>query len=168
MDVLKTLLALPKNAVYSLINNQDKEIFITYTTDTISSLTRLIKEARAGYGLHINLYKFHYKLLEISDKDSLKLRFNYWYDYYQSQGYKLINKRRPVKFKLINFIGEDFRNRHKVLIYARLKNQTNYITLGVFDKIKDCDSFINSYGGIYSIKYASNDLTKEFLSKGNK
>lgn len=165
MDLLKLLYNMPKNSIYALINEQDKEIFLTYSTNSLSSLTRLINEIKAGYGLSIDLSKFQYKLLEeIKNQQILAFRFNYWYDYFKNDGYKLYNKRKPVNYKLNYTVGQDFRNKANRLLYAILKNRSKEIVLGVFDNINECTTFIQNYGDLYSIKHADNNLTKEYLN----
>lgn len=155
---------MPKNSIYALINEQGKEIYLTYAYDVLLNLTRIISEIRAGFGLPIDTSKFSYKLLESTDRELLKLRFNYWYDNYNALGYKFLNKRRPVNYKLLSVIDTDFRNGSKRLLYVKLKNRSSEIIVGAFDNIDDCNSFMVDYGGIYSIKYADNQITKELLN----
>lgn len=167
MNLLKVLHDLPKNSVYALVNDQDKEIFLTYSYDVLSSLTRVINEFKSGIGLNIDIARFGFKLLEtIKHRDELKFRFNYWYDQYKTNGYKFHNKRRPVHYKLISTIEGSFKSHMRKLIYVKLKNRYNEIILGVFDNIDECNDFMNNYGDLYKIKRADNKLTKEFY--GNK
>jgi len=163
MKELQLLVNMPKNAIYALVDAQDKEIFLTYSYDVLSSLSRLISEIRAGIGLPIDPTKYEYKLLETTDKQNLKLRFNYWYDYYASLGYKFHNKRRHINYRLTSVVGRDFRNPNHRLLYVKLKNWKNEIVLGAFNNIEECNEFINNYGDLYSIKYATNQLTNEYL-----
>jgi len=165
MNLVTILSSMPKNSIYALINEQGKEIYLTYAYDVLLNITRLISEIRAGFGLPIDPTQFNYKLLEtVSDRSLLKLRFNYWYDNYNALGYKFLNKRKPVNYKLLSSIGIDFRNGAKKLLYVKLKNRSNEVIVGVFDNIEHCNDFIENYGGIYSIKYADNKLTEELLN----
>lgn len=164
MNIVTTLSTMPKNSIYALINEQGKEIYLTYAYDVLLNLTRLLSEIRAGFGLPIDPSQFNYKLLETTDRSLLKLRFNYWYDNYNELGYKFLNKRKPVNYRLLSSFGIDFRNGNKKLLYVKLKNRSNEIILGAFDNIEECDNFLNNYGGIYHITYATNQLTKEFLN----
>lgn len=165
MNLLKVLHDLPKNSIYALINDRDKEIFLTYSYDVLSSLTRVINEIKNGIGLNINIGQFDFKLLEtIEHRDELKFRFNYWYDRYNVKGYKFHNKRRPVRYKLISTIEGSFKSHMHKLIYVKLKNWNREIILGVFDNIDECTDFMDSYGDLYKIKKADNKLTKEFYA----
>src|SRR5438105_3319080 len=117
MDLLNVLHNMPKNSIYALINEQDKEIFLTYSYDVLSSLTRLINEIKSGIGLPIDPSQFEYKLLEtIGKREHLKFRFNYWYDIYKQNDYKFYNKRKPINYKLISTIDKDFRDFRKRLL----------------------------------------------------
>lgn len=157
---------MPKNSIYALINEQDKEIFLTYSYDVLSSLSRIINEMKSGIGLSIDPSKFRYKLLESVDKrEYLKMRFSYWHDFYRQCDYKFYNKRKPINYKLISTIERDFRDPRRRLLYAKLKNKRSEVILGVFDNIEQCTDFIENYGNIYSIKHASNQLTKEYHGK---
>lgn len=163
--LLKELYNMPRNSVYALINEQDKEIFLTYSYDVLSGLTRLINEIKAGYGLSINPHKFQYKLLETLDsREDLKLAFNRWYEHYKNNDYKFYNKRRPISYKLISVVDKDFRSSSRLLLYIKLKNRYNTLTVGVFDNIEECNDFMGNYGSTNIIKYASNKLTKDFLN----
>lgn len=163
--MFQELYNLPKNSIYALVNDQDKEVFLTYSSNTFSSLSRLIGELRSGVGLVLKPDRFEFKLLEVLDqKDKLKLRFNKWYDGYRNSGYKFLNKRKPVSYKLVAYIDSDFRNRTKKLLYVGLKNRSNIIVVGTFDNIEDSETFMKSYGPIDTLKYASNKLTVEFLN----
>jgi hypothetical protein len=160
---------MPRNSIYALINEQDKEIFLTYSYDTLSSLSRIINEIKTGIGLPIDPNKFQYKLLEtIEKRQYLTIRFNYWYDLYKQNDYKFYNKRRPVNYKLQYNIEPDFRDSSKQLLYAKLKSRYREIILGAFEDIEQCRDFIKNYGNIYDLKYANNNLTKEFINGNHK
>lgn len=165
MDLLNVLHNMPKNSIYALINEQRKEIFLTYSYDVLSGLTRLINEIKSGIGLPIDPSEFKYKLLEtVAKREDIKFRFNYWYDTYKQSDYKFYNKRKPINYKLISTIEKDFRNKTKRLLYVKLKNKHCEVTLGVFNNIEECNDFIDNYGDLYKIKHASNKLTKEYLN----
>lgn len=164
MNELQLLVNMPKNSIYALLNEQSKQIYLTYSYDVLSSLARIINENKTGIGLPLDLSQFKYKLLETTDRSNLKLRFNYWYDYYNVLGYKFHNKRRPSHYKLVATIENDFRNKLSKLIYVKVRNWNKEKVLGVFNKIEECNEFINNYGKVYEFKYATNKLTKEYLN----
>lgn len=164
MNLLKELLNMSKVSVYGLVNESKKEVYLTYSTDSLSSLNRLIIENRNGLGSNIDLNQFEYKLFEeVSYNKELKFRFNYWYNYLKVNGYKLINKRKPVIYKLVSSIDVN-----KTVLYVKLKSRYSEVIVGVFDNIQDCNKFMNQYGDVHSIKLASNKLTKDYINGNNK
>lgn len=158
MNLLNVLLKLPKNSIYGLVNETKKEVYLTYATDQLGSLLRLLGDYRNGSGFTNDISQFEYKLFEeVTDKKELKLRYNHWYDQLNVKGYKLLNKRRAISYKLIATI-------EKKLLYVKLRSRYSEIVVGVFDDILDCQSFMDNYGDLYNIKYSSNLLTKEYLN----
>lgn len=165
-EILQLLYDMPKNSIYALVNDQGKEIFLTYAYDTLSSLARIIGEIKSGIGLSIDPSQFDFKLLEtVPHRDNLKLRFNFWYDKYQAKGFTFLNKRKPLTFKLISTIEPHFNSPTKKLLYVKLKNRYDHIVLGVFDNIDECNTFMAGYGDLYKIARADNKLTMEFYNK---
>ena len=163
MSILNDLLNMSKSCVYGLINESTKEVYLTYTQDSLNSVVRLISENRVGIGLGININEFEYKVFEeTKDRVLLKIRFNYWYDKLSNDGYKLLNKRKPIKFQLVTCLDTIDKFHKKRLLYAKLKSRYSEIIVGVFDNINECNEFINNYGDLYKIKLADNILTKEY------
>ena len=167
MKLLDILSNLPKTAVYGLINEKDKAIYLTHCRDVIVSLNRIMEGLRNGSNETGLLEDYRNNKLDIvilnTESDKLRqLQLIEWYkDEYRNKGYKLYNNHVYIRYTVTTEINGKF-------VYVVLKNGAKSKTIvGVFKSIWEAKEFINgSYPSkIYFPIYASNDLTKKYLAE---
>lgn len=137
-NVLETLLDLNRATVYCLINEVDKKIQIYYSSNTLKHLSRLLDEIMVSgqwIALKNDIKKCKLVIIETTDN---KLRLGYWIDYYRNQGYSFYKDISPILYSF-NIKIEYF---PKKLVYVlSLKNSTNEIVIGKFNKKKEMEEF---------------------------
>jgi len=167
-NLMDNLLHLPEMCIFGLVNESGKKIFIGYTINIVTSLSKLIKEYKSS---NKELFKLPLIIIEkITDKHNLLVRYNYWCKYYSNKGYLLYKKpANRVNFKIRIDLSKDFRmlkhTRHLFYVKILSRRYREHI-IGVFDKIYDAEAFIaDKYpNGIDDIIYSNNNLTKEYMN----
>lgn len=168
MNILKQLYKLPKACIYVIKNDKKKCIYISYSKNFITSLSRNIKEMQEGIhtckflngGLGkweltiIETLTYHHTILEIS------CSINSIIETYKALGYEIKTHKNVMKVRFRVDIGEDYR------VYCKLitKGYNEYI-VGVFLNMKDAEDLITQYRNMKVITpiYANNALTKEYF-----
>lgn len=170
MELFSSLLKLPRICVFALENKEEKSIYIGYSSNLLSSLSNLTKSINLkSSNMYDHKDKLNLIILEEFDykhsKLELKIRYQYWVDYYSNAGYNLYRNYRAIKLSVNYSISRHYSNNHKLLFYVYLcSSRSNRFIVGVFDNKQDMDEFIGAHysSNIFRLVYASNDLTKEF------
>ncbi len=168
MNLLKQLYKLPKSCIYVLRNDKKKCVYITYSKNFITSLSRNIKEMQDGthvykplngklgkWELHIiETLKFSDTILEIS------CSINSIIETYKALGYDIKTHKNVMKVRFRVDIGQDYK------VYCKLitKGYNEYV-VGVFNNMIEAEALIEQYRNMTVIRpvYADNDLTKSYL-----
>lgn len=156
---------IPKQGVYILKNLYSNTCFINYSSNIPSALVRNID----NYNLRD---QYSFEVLEIvTNKELLRLRCQYYKDFYSNIGYDIINSNKVCKFKIAIEVVDGFHAHNGVspVIAVKVVSRGHKeLIVGIFNAYRDADKFIaaNYSDGAYNIVYADNDLTKEFLKNG--
>ena len=160
----KELMNLPKMGLFAFINVYDRKVDVRHTSNFLNAIERHITQIRLGIhdtkGLIEDKDKIEIHWLEeVNDPFLRKLKQSHWIKHFESEGYTNYRERTAleVKVKIREVQG---------LLHVILVNR-NYdsITVGVFDSKQATDIFVQKYyiETPYSLVYAANELTKEFL-----
>lgn len=168
MDIIKLLYRLPKSCIYALVNKKKKYVYISYSKNFITSLSRNIKEMKDGNHVYepLNKYKswelhiietlnYEHTLLDIS------CFINSIIETYKELGYNVSTHRNVMKVRFKVCVGQDFK------VYCKLitKGYNEYI-VGVFNNMEEAKDLIEQYRNMKVIRplYSNNDLTKKYLN----
>jgi len=158
MGLFTELINLSKPGVYILKNSNNKSCYVCYSSNISTNLVR-----------YLHLDNFEFELLEIViDPKLLRMRCQYWIDYYSNLGYTVLSK-RTSQLKLRIDVLRDFRLGYSdyALFYVKIV-YTSYksVIVGIFSSKSECDSFIArnySNNQVYNIIKADNNLTREYF-----
>ena len=141
MEIInKTLLGYlfnyPEMCIYGLINSKDHKIYIGYTSNLPSALSRIIKETKdSNNKLKHDWNKLELVILEtITDRKNLRVRHKFYNNEYSNRGWVLYNKGSNLtSYKLRldainNGVGKDL-SIHVKLISRRYRE----IVVGIFN-----------------------------------
>lgn len=162
ISIFEELKNINKPGVFSLKNTTDNSIYINYSSNISSSLTRLINT-----NLFFDQYEF--KVLEIvTDPIKLRIRCQYFKDWYSSNNYNIINPRRVSNWKVSVEVFSPRVGKDMVFGVKLVSGAYKQLTVGLFESYEELQSFLDlNYAGnlVTDIKYASNKLTLEYLNK---
>ena len=178
---LSNLSNLPNNSVFALHNPKKNKVHLMYAKNTLVRLARFIDELRNRENslteLCDDLDDLELVILETYSTESVcKLMMNYWYDYVtEEEGMELYTKRNYLSYKArIEYLSfsYDYLNKNNVdLVYVQLVNSRGKgMIVGVFKSIPEAEEFKKNYLDIQrhiTPVYATNDLTKNYISKLN-
>jgi len=176
MVSLQELKSLPDCCIYGLINKADKKIYIGYSYDILSALSRNIKDFKySNHPAKADFDKLEFIILEtVKDRSSIRFRYAYWYESYKSMGYSFYRDYKGSKFRVKIDVGMDFRSEGGTtyLVYVKLVNSRyKEFIVGVFSGIQGAKEFVrNKYQDkniVTSIEYASNDLTRLYVKRNS-
>ena len=169
MNILKQLYRLPKACIYVLRNDRKKCVYISYSRNFITSLSRNIKEMQDKVHVYppLNKYK-HWELdiIETLNYNHSILDISYFIgvqvELYKHLGYDVKTHKNVMKLRFRVDIGQDFR------VYCKLitKGYNEYV-MGVFNNMIEAEGFIEQYINMSIIIpiYATNELTRNYLNK---
>jgi hypothetical protein len=166
--VLSVLASSPREAVYCLINEEDKRIAIYSTSNFISHISRLSQELSSANNREIrrDLNKVKVTILEtvFRDKRHRNNLYRSIVQKYKRLGWTFYKDTNITQYKL----KESYRHRNAVLYYVlTLENpKGRSIVVGVFEKARDARTFKASHYPdaevITEVVVADNDLTKSW------
>lgn len=168
--LLDNLVHLPDMCIYGFINEDDKKIYIGHTYDLLLALHRNLKEIKySNHPCKRDLKKLKFIIIEtLNTRKKSHIRHQYWINDYSNKGYRLYRRYKACSFKLRIDLLADFRYQGyaKYLFYVKLLTKRyKELTVGVFDNIKETESFVSdNYKSIDNIIYSDNALTKEYLN----
>jgi hypothetical protein len=158
------------SGIYCLINESKKRVYISYSKDIITSLSRIVRDIRSKNVIYKQLIKdvrgLEFLLLEdINIYDSeidVCTKLDYFITLYKQLGYELYND----KYKLQKFKVSLEVDLNDNLVYVKLVNKRyKKIVVGVFDKMYDAEEFATLFETMDIIKpiYSINNLTKSYI-----
>ena len=177
---LSVLTTLPKTSVFALFNPKKNKVHLMYAKNTMVKLVKFLDELK--YNKHRNkelcedVDDLELIILETYSDDSIcRMHMNYWYDYIlNEEGLELYgNRRNYLQYKLrtsVSAFEYDYLNKSNVdRVYVEFINSRNEgFVVGVFDNVPEATQFSefvsNNQEYLFTV-YASNRLTREFLSK---
>lgn len=148
---IETLLTLPKKCIYGFVNDQDKAVWLGYTTNLLVALERNI--ARLKTGVHEasgDLSKLRFAIIEtISNEQDIRLQYGCWVNLYRNKGYKLYRSFNAKKFR----VKYDF-STSGVVVYL-VSPGYNKLEVGRFNTLENANLFVNRFypdsDNVYSI-----------------
>lgn len=168
MSVLKLMYELPRSGIFKFVNEEKKLVYISYSKNLITSLSRNIKEIQDKVHVYkplnedfedwkfdiIETLNYHDTILDISCK------INLYIEEYKQLGYNVRTHQNIQKLKFRVDIGQDYK------VYCKLisRGRTEYV-VGVFKDMEDAKEFIEMYRNIKNIVpiYSTNQLTKDYF-----
>jgi DNA-binding Lrp family transcriptional regulator len=172
--ILNDLISLPQSAVYALIDEDTRRIYVHASYDVPSSLVRLAKSISIREpwcrNLADDIQKLKFVILEADvEKDKLKLRYNYWLDAYVKLGYSayhVMKNRVEYHVETVCQMNDNL----QLLVWVYLVNKRRDKTLvGVFNNLEDADAFRkrNYADGVYDVVYDDGTLSMRYIKKSD-
>ena len=164
MNLTQTLIEMNKPGVWAFVNDTDRIIYLSYSKNIQSTISRNIKEVMDNSHSCKRLIKDKSKLnLVVLEYNCEKAKLNYWLDHYRNDGYSLYrNRNGEVTYRLqVKIVAE-------YLIHVILRNlHGNSVVVGVFDSMEEANTFIQTHypDKIYNIVYSDNKLTQHYLKR---
>lgn len=164
MNLLQTLNDMNTPGVWAFVNDTDKIVYLSYSKNIQSTVSRNIKEMADNSHSCKQLIKDKSKLqLQVLEYNCSKAKLSYWIDNYRNKGYSLYRERNgEVVYRVkVKIIPEYF-------VHVTLCNLRGTSTVvGVFDNMQEANSFIQTHYSdkIYNIVYSDNILTKQYLKR---
>ena len=181
MITLRQLRFLVKPAVFALVNQRDRKVWVGHSQSILGALASKLEafhnRAEPSNPLFLDFHhgKLQYKVLEylpedkITSNDFKLLKTQDYMDEYVAKGYKLYNKRMAISYK-VRIDIEHAPDHLKIDQYYAIVSITNRHRMsqivGIFNTYDDAVLFQEKYYGtekIRNIVYAINDLTKQYF-----
>jgi hypothetical protein len=171
--LIHQLLTLPKTAVFALINDFNKRVYVAYSTKfktRLMTIIELIATKRWKHRGMINELK-HIRLVILEKnipEHELKLFTKYHRDNYRNQGYRFYNKEKiPLQYSFA--IRLTTGGRIAVVAFNSRKEPT---ILGLFYLLEEANKFLvdlkdRNLNPSQNLVYARNILTKDYIRKQN-
>lgn len=164
MNLMQTLTQLNQPGVWAFVNDRDKIIYLSYSNNILSSVSRNVRELTDKTHSCRRMVRDRSNLrIQIIEPNCQKAKLGYWVDYYRNSGYSLYrNNNGEVTYKVRTMITDEY------LIHVMLVNKRNDKTVvGVFPNMEDANHFIQTYyqNNIHRIVYSDNPLTKQYLTR---
>ena len=164
---LKSLTNLSCPGVWAFVNESDKKIFISYSENILSAVSRNISEllsaSHSCRSLVSDFSKLDLLVLEKVSKAETKVKAGRYKENYKADGWQLYNTSIPVQYSVKTTISNDC----KIQVYL-INRRKDKIVVGVFDSKQESDQFIQTHypnNIVTSIVYSQNSLSKEFFRK---
>lgn len=164
MNVMQTLTYLNQPGVWAFVNDRDKIVYLSYSSNILSSVSRNTRELHDKSHPCRRMIQ-HKPILrfELLESNCQKAKLGYWIDFYRNKGYSFYrNRNGEVTYKARITITDEF------LIHVQLVNRRNdKIVVGVFSDMEEAKSFTQTYysNKIHKIVYSDNPLTKQYLKR---
>lgn len=165
------LLTLPKTAVFALVNDFHKRVYVSYSTKFKTRLMTIIEQIGNKRWKHrgmINELK-HIRLV-ILEKNlpdhELKIFTKYHRDNYRNQEYRFYNKEKiPLQYSFAIRLTPE--GRITVVAFNSRKEPT---ILGLFDSVEESQEFLltikdRNLNPSQNLVYARNSLTKKYIKR---
>jgi hypothetical protein len=137
--VFQSILALPKQAIFVLLNEKDKKVYISYSTKFHSKLGSIAEQIHDHTWRWKDMIKDKKKLqLQILETSVQKNFVKYYRDYYRNKGYELYNEKERIPLWYEFKLGYTQR---KVVVFA-VDGHWNKTVLGRFDTYEEARGFL--------------------------
>lgn len=178
MNIYKKLSKLSIPGIYALECPRTRSVYLGNSTDCLGSLSIAIRalndKSWQSKPMIRDRRRLEFKLLEeIADYNNRNLRMNYWIKYYKDLGYQFYRQPKALIYKpiiTVNYMGiRKYKwlssSGYKAQVVLRSRGNRSVI-VGIFDSMEEAVQFKDQYysGDIYSVIYANNELTKNYLS----
>lgn len=170
-DFLLTYPNISKTGIYAFVNDKDRKICLFQSDFVLEALTRNLVLLEKGIHNNPELQKdYKQGLLKIlflddsGDRYKRKIKLISLRSDYESKGFSCYNRNSYLKYKVcMDFTDQKSPIGYKILVYLKLHQTT--IPVGVFEKIKEADKFIDKYYKEFdTITIADNYLTNVYLN----
>lgn len=153
-----------KPGIWAFVNDTDRIVYLSYSKNILSSISRNIKEIsdKSHSCKKLIRDKSKIQILLIEDRCQ-KAKLGYWVEYYRNNGYTLYRSNNgEITYKTRVAITTDF------LVHVLLVNKRNdKLVVGVFNTMEDASTFIQKHyqNKIHKIVYSDNLLTHNYLKR---
>lgn len=152
--------------LYAVIDENTKQVYVGHTKNVLKAFAEHIEDIKLGRHMCFKTLELEFRLLEtVSGVKSRRIKCTEWSTKFIKEGYKLVNKRPPVQYKIYTKIENTLEFGY--LLVVQLVNRRNEkITVGVFNKNEYAENFIKKYYSetpICKIVYSGNSLTRNYL-----
>lgn len=165
-EFLLNLNNLSNSGLFALINDFDRKVYVGYSRNILDALKRIVSDLNDNLKTHKNIKEDFTKLRlvvleKMTDVRLMKILYNNYIEHYRNIGYTSYRNVIPIKLRVRIEITLDY----KILVHLVCNNKTK-IVVGVFDKMKEADSFVADFYTDRKIKlvYANNALTRNYYS----
>lgn len=133
---MDTLLRYPRNAVYALINDSDRRVYVSYSVDVLLAIRRLLVDY-AVLDADYKSGKLRIAILETaSDKRTMQLYVEHYQIKYESLGYSFYKRNKFIQYKVQITIESD----RLVYVFLVSRNYSKLI-VGIFSKMDQARAF---------------------------
>lgn len=167
--IFRIMQDVPRSCVYILLNEDKKEVYITWSTDVVTSLARNLRDINNKTHVCKRLIKIakklEFRVLENvhyhDTKNDIAMKIHYWINEYINNGYTVINKHNIQRYRVKLKVNRDVDK-----VFVKLIN-TSYkeLVVGVFNNIQEAKEFSKLFNNMSFITplYAINDLSLQYF-----
>ena len=151
-DFFRSLLLLPKTCVIVFRNDERKEFYVTPSIGVLRSIERLLERFNDG-SFELLLY------YPDSDPLLLPVLSTQIYDNLIKEGYKSINKRLPVRYKvrIVEYARVRFLEYNVVLVSSRNSKKL----IKSFRSFEKADKYVKAHTVIEMLQYSASRVAKQ-------
>lgn len=171
-DLFSTMYKLPRSGIYGLVNHKSRMVYISYSKDICTSISRLLRDIHSKNCIYKHMIKDASKLQFVKLEDinnyetitDIRIKIDYFTEKYKQEGYSLYNKLKPQKLKVRLDVVED-------RVHVKLVSAYGFkMVVGVFEKMYEAEEFATVFDGMDIVKpvYAINELTKNYIKNNFK
>jgi hypothetical protein len=162
MKLIKQLYKLSNTpCILALVNERDKRILLIRSSDSLVSLSRILKLIKSRNRRYVTLRKdikrIEIRMLEGNDR----IDYTYWVNRYKELGYTFYLEYKAVEYRIQVEI-EDY------TVYVRVKSKRGYEkTLGVFQTMEEANVFVSTYYPsqvVDRLIYGTNEASRVYFS----
>ena len=161
---LEEMLSLPANAVYALASTELNLMFLGESVNLMVGLNKIFEYFRANPKTAEMLPKFELWILDVDVYHmNRKLRVAFLMDEFKAEGWKILNRKKPLRFKAAQIAKKN----NLYYVFLNSARRSKYI-VGVFDSAVEAKSFYSEHyrnKEIRRVIYHDNDLTRKHLGK---
>lgn len=161
IETFKQLYNAPRCAVFAFVNEGSKKVYVSYSRSLYANIMRLMMDCITGkskwLGSGESFNDLDMYILETIDNPLLlKYKAVIWCYEMKSRGYSLYNKVRPVRYRTVIDVDEDY----KASVYLRTNRQNKYYVKS-FDSVVKAEEYCKNTSLEEIIITAKQDLIKD-------
>jgi hypothetical protein len=141
VNVFQYLLDAPNEAIFAVINDFNKTIYVSYTHDLQRRLGIITSEILSGYWFEYNELETNTKNIDfrILETNVDRVLVKYYIDDYRNKGYSVYGKKIPLQYKFRIEFGVVSKGVEVIAVNKR----NDKICLGKFQNFEEASNFLS-------------------------